>query len=172
MDMNIIRRKVLPAVFFSLFLLFGMTVYIHAEVRMPDVSEPATGNVFINVTGSFSSEAKDKIVNRINEIRLEAYKLGYVTKYTPVTWSSSLEKIAQLRAVEASLLMDHERPSGKEWSKIVYDNHTSDAENLAWNYDGMLKGIEQWYGEIEYYKELKKTGKTAGETAITITGPQ
>ena len=141
----------------------GMALHSWAAVRPADVPTPASGNIFINVEGSFSSETKDTILARVNEIRQEAYDEGYVTQYVPLTWSASLEAVAQLRAVEADLLWDHSRPSGKSWSVISYGNHTSNAENLAWNDSGMMQGIAQWYGEKADYDTYFHGGTPAGQ---------
>ena len=137
----------------AVMLMTVMTLHVWADVRPADVATPASGNVFINVEGSFSSATKDEILTEINRIRKEAFELGYVKKYVPLTWSASLEKVAMLRAVEADLLWDHSRPSGKTWYDIYYENHTSNAENLAWNGSGTMQGIKQWYDEIEEYKK-------------------
>ena len=148
-----VSNKVLRTLFLVLIFMTGMALHSWAAVRPADVPTPASGNIFINVEGSFFSETKDTILARVNEIRQEAYDEGYVTQYVPLTWSASLEAIAQLRSVEADLFMAHDRPSGKSCFTVSYGNHTSNAENLAWNYSGMMAGIEQWYGEKTLYDQ-------------------
>ena len=158
-----VSNQVLRTLFLVLLFMTGIALHSWAAVRPADVPTPASGNIFINVEGSFSSETKDTILARVNEIRQEAYDEGYVTQYVPLTWSASLEAVAQLRAVEADLLWDHSRPSGKSWSVISYGNHTSNAENLAWNDSGMMQGIAQWYGEKADYDTYFHGGTPAGQ---------
>ena len=67
--------------------------------------------------------------------------------YVPLKWSSNLEWIAQLRAAECTVNEGHTRPNGKSCFSINYKHEQSWGENLAWNYSGLMRGIEQWYGE-------------------------
>ncbi len=62
-------------------------------------------------------------------------------------WSSNLEWIAQLRAAECTVYESHTRPNNQSCFSIRHRNEQSWAENLAWNYSGLMAGIEQWYGE-------------------------
>lgn len=128
-------------------------------VRKTDVGTASEGNVLIGVTGKYENVSKDKILKRINEIRKEACKKGYVNPstgkkltekdYVAIKWSSELEWIAQLRAAEATVNENHTRPNGKDPFSVQYKGQQTWAENLAWNYSGLMEGIEQWYGEKE-----------------------
>ncbi len=119
---------------------------------------PAEGNIVMGFSGSYYTESADKILKRLNEIRLEACRQGVrnpatgkpltLADYVPLYWSSDLEAIARLRAAEATVSQAHTRPNGKLCFTAVTTNHKSTtAENLAWNYSGLMQGIEQWYGE-------------------------
>ena len=108
------------------------------------------------VSGKYVSDSKEAIINRINEIRKEAYEEGLVDRYVPIKWSTALEKIAELRSVEASVLLAHSRPNGEsDPFSIVKDNVRSYGENLAWNRSGVLEGIEYFYGEKAAYVKSK-----------------
>ena len=104
------------------------------------------------VSGKYISDSKEAIIKRINEIRKEAYEEGLVDRYVPIKWSTALEKIAEIRSVEASVLLAHSRPNGeRDPFSIVKDNVRSYGENLAWNSTGVLEGIEYFYGEKAAY---------------------
>ena len=72
--------------------------------------------------------------------------------FVPLVWSADLEEIADMRAVEGSIYSEHKRPNNKKWNSVVSSGSiTSRAENLAWNYKGLMEGIEQWYAEKKDY---------------------
>jgi len=115
------------------------------------------GNVVVGLNGSYYTETEDKILNRLNEIRLEACKEGVINPatgkplteadYRPLKWSSDLEAIARIRAAEATLFHAHTRPNGTScFSAVTINGIQSWAENLAWG-NGLMQGIEQWYEE-------------------------
>jgi len=130
-----------------------------SPVRDTDVYYPEYGNTLVMIEGKFILVPKDKILDRINAIRLEACKEGVpdprdtsrkLTKsdYVPLKWSSDLEWLAQTRAAEASLTRVHDRPNGGRFSSITYNGLYSQAEILAWNTGAdTMHGIDQWYGE-------------------------
>lgn len=128
-----------------------------ASVRGADVNKAGNGNLLVGVPGSYERVSKTKILKRINEIRKEACTKGYInpatgrklkpSDYVPMEWSSNLEWIAQLRAAESTINESHTRPNGKSCFSIKRKNEQSWAENLAWNYSGLMHGIEQWYDE-------------------------
>lgn len=128
-----------------------------AAVRPADVKKAGSGNILIGVSGTFEKADKSDILKRINDIRKEACTKGYnnpntgrklkPSDYVPLKWSSNLEWIAQLRAAECTVNEGHTRPNGKSCFSINYKHEQSWGENLAWNYSGLMRGIEQWYGE-------------------------
>lgn len=139
---------------------------------------PADGNVVMGFSGTYYTESADKILKRLNEIRLEACKEGVVNPntgrpltlddYRPLKWSSDLEAIARLRAAEATVSQAHTRPNGTSCFTVTTShNEQSWAENLAWNYSGLMAGIEQWYDEKTDW--VKQTGKTTGHYTSIIS---
>lgn len=141
------------------------------SIRETNVGTAAKGNEILGVSGKFEYVTKEDIINRVNEIRKEACKNGYINPstgeklsdedYIAIKWSSELEWIAQLRAAEATVYESHERPNGEKCFSALYNDKQSWAENLAWNHSGMLQGIEQWYGEKEDW---------AKQNTNTVTG--
>lgn len=131
------------------------------SVRQADVEVASSGNVLLGLDGTFSSAGKAAVLKRVNQIRKEACDQGVPNPddggasnltsadYVPMKWSSDLERIAQTRAAEASVCQDHVRPNGGSCFDVYYPDAAigSYGENLAWNYSGMLDGIEQWYEE-------------------------
>ena len=145
-----------------LLLLFLFITPVEAAdnpVRETDVSTASDGNEIVLLEGTFNYLTKEDILSRINEIRLEACKEGVwdprnpsraltEADYVEIKWSSDLEWIAQTRAAEATVHMDHTRPNDKSWSGVSYNGISSNSENLAWNGTAdILGGINQWYRE-------------------------
>ena len=64
----------------------------------------------ITYTTNVNVTPKEDIINRINEIRYEAFVEGIIDAYVPVIWSSELEAIAFQRAAESSVFWGHTRP--------------------------------------------------------------
>lgn len=147
-----------------------------ASYRQTDVKKPAKGNVLVGVEGTYENVGKDQILKRINEIRKEACDKGYInpsTKkkltpkdYVPIKWSSDLEWIAQIRAAESTVNESHTRPNGTSCFSIVHNGMKSWAENLAWNYSGLMAGIEQWYGEKEDWVNQNSAAVTGHYTSM------
>ena len=118
-----------------------------------------TEKVKVGIKGSYLA-ASQAVLDRINQIRREAYEEGVqdpqnpsrkltMADYVPLKWSSDLEYIARIRSAEASVRKDHLRPCNM-WPESIWapGGTTSYAENLAWNgANDMLYGINQWYGE-------------------------
>ena len=128
-----------------------------------DVNTPAVGNIFIRVDGKYIYEQADKIINRINNIRLEACKEGVVNPnngkkltlkdYKPVKWLNSLERYARLRSAEASVNWSHTRPNYKntfKTSMAKVKNGYHSGENLALGCD-MMTSIDGYYAEKKAY---------------------
>lgn len=131
------------------------------------------------LSGNYYTESADKILKRINEIRYEACKEGLINPqdgktrltledYHPLKWSADMEAIARLRAAEACVARAHTRPNGKSCFTINTENgEQSWAENLAWNWDGLMRGIEQFYEEKKAY--VNKTGGQTGHYTSMIS---
>lgn len=135
------------------------------------VSAVSAGNVIMGFSGSYYTESAEKILNRLNAIRLEACRQGVLNPstgeplteadYVPLYWSAALEAIARQRAAEAAVEQAHTRPNGQScFSVKTLGKEQSWGENLAWNSDGLMKGIEQWYAEKNDW--VKQNGKETG----------
>lgn len=180
------RRKVTRAVlstFLSLALLAGELTAAQAQAAASrtletDVAAPSSATVFAGVYGSYVTEAK-KALSRLNAIRLEACRQGVPNPenpskkltekdYAPLQWSSDLEYMARIRAAEASVYLQHDRPNGKSCFTVKSPHSVAAcAEVLAWNTsDSMMRGIEQWYDEKEDWVKQNDRAVTGHYTSI------
>lgn len=164
---NIWKRT--GALILSAALLMSFPLAAFAAERETTVTEPAEGKVLVAVKGTFTSDEKDAILKRINEIRGEAQG----DKYVEMKWSSDLEWIAQTRAAEASVFESHTRPNGTDWNTVEHGGVKTEAENLAWNAENtqekrsaMMEAIELWYAEKEYVGTSEQAEKAGHYLAL------
>ena len=127
-----------------------------------EVNINSASTSFVGIEGNFLTPDKQAILDRINAIRKEAVAEGIVNSYVPIKWSTALEKTAFSRAAEASVTRNHKRLSNKDiWSAWPSGNFSL-TENLAWNYDGFMTAINQWYEEkADYVKSLSGASVSA-----------
>lgn len=129
-----------------------------------EVTSTSAGTSLVGIEGTFLTPDKQAILDRINAIRKEAADEGLVTSYVPIKWSTALEKTAFVRAAEASITINHTRLSSKNiWSAWPKRNFSL-AENLAWNYDGFMTAINQWYEEKADYVKSRSGASVSGQT--------
>ena len=129
-----------------------------------EVTSASSATTLVGIEGTFLTPDKQAILNRINTIRKEAADEGLVTSYVPIKWSTALEKTAFVRAAEASITINHTRLSSKDiWSAWPTGNFSL-AENLAWNYDGFMTAINQWYEEKADYVKSRSGASVSGQT--------
>lgn len=166
----------------TFFLIFTLSLFqlsetvLAASIRPSDRNKAENGNILVGIPGSFERVSKTKILKRINEIRKEACNKGYInpstgkkltrSDYVPMKWSSNLEWIAQLRAAESAVNESHTRPNGQSCFSIQRKNEQSWAENLAWNYAGLMAGIEQWYNEKNDWVNQNQNAVTGHYTSL------
>ena len=159
------RLRLLLIMTITVLLLACCTLVSFAAtpVREGDVTEASEGNTLVYLKGEFKVVSKDTILAEFNRIRLEACLEGDVPDprdttrmlapedYVPLRWSSELEWIAQTRAAEASMTMQHDRPNGTRCFTCDHDGFKAKAEILAWNnINDTMRGIEQWYEKEKY----------------------
>ena len=129
-----------------------------------EVTSASSGTTLVGIEGTFLTPDKQAILDRINAIRKEAADEGLVTSYVPIKWSTALEKTAFVRAAEASITINHTRLSSKDiWSAWPTGNFSL-AESLAWNYDGFMTAINQWYEEKADYVKSRSGASVSGQT--------
>lgn len=165
------KRLVAYIIAFAIIFSMGMTELspiaeaAQYTILETDVSAPSTGCTMFGVYGTYYVDAQNAL-NRINEIRKEACEAGNVpdprnsnrmltaSDYVPIKWSTDLERIARIRAVEGGLCFGfvgsgHNRLNGKGLSTVKYNGVSTYAEVLAynWNKGNLVSGINQWYDE-------------------------
>lgn len=154
------RIGVISAVTVAGVLALGIVTGVFAgTTRGTDVNEAGNGNTLVLLQGNFQYLAKSKILAEVNKIRKEACdksirdprnetKSLKSSDYVPIRWSGDLEWIAQTRAAEGSLYMEHTRPNGAICFTTKHNGLSSGEEVLAWNGTAdILYGINQWYDE-------------------------
>lgn len=170
------RKLLLIMLLTALMLACGTVVsFASAPVRAGSESEATEGKTLVYLQGEFKVVSKDVILAEFNRIRYEACLEGDVPDprdttrvltpldYVPLKWSSELEWIAQTRAAEASMTMQHDRPNGQSTFTCTHDGFKAKAEILAWNnINSTMRGIEQWY-------EKEKAGWLAQDPTV-MTG--
>lgn len=162
----------------------GTCPTVHAmTVLETDTSTASDGCTMLGIYGSYYSNAKEAL-DKINDIRKEACTAGNVpdprnpermltpSDYSPLKWSSDLERVARIRAAEAGIayhFMDsgHQRLNQKEISDIVYNGHHSSAEDLSYYYNkDMIEGILLWYMEKKDWVNQDYSKTTGHYTSI------
>ena len=134
------------------------------HIMNSEVNINSAGTSLVGIEGNFLTPDKQAILDRINAIRKEAVTEGIVSSYVPIKWSTALEKTAFSRAAEASVTMNRKRLSNKDiWSAWPSGNFSL-AENLAWNYDGFMTAIDQWYEEKADYVKSLSGASISGQT--------
>lgn len=127
------------------------------KILPSEKNSPSNNCHFLLVKGSFYSQMQ-KALDRVNEIREEACREGVkdpqtgkkltMNDYKPYKWSTDLERIARVRAMEGLLCMAHERLNGEKLYSVTFNGLETWGETLAWNYTNqMIPMINQWYDE-------------------------
>ena len=183
------KRKRFGALLLALTLILsliapGTCPTVHAmEVLDTDTSTASDGCTMLGIYGSYYSNAKEAL-DKINDIRKEACTAGNVpdprnpermltpSDYSPLKWSSDLERVARIRAAEAAIayhFMDsgHQRLNQKAISDIVYNGHHSSSEDLSYYYNtDMIDGILSWYMEKKEWVNQDYSKTTGHYTSI------
>jgi len=173
--------KVLSVLLVALILPFSLGVTASADsttdvinaaiasgAHACNVSTPRSGNVFVQLYGTFDATAKDTILNQINGYRLEACQNGYpdprnssrkltMADYVPIKWSHGLEEMAMLRSAEAAYTQYHIKITGETCWGSSYDVGST-GEVIAWS-SGITSAISMWYSE--------KSAWTSGSGSVT-----
>ena len=161
----------------ALMLLAGGTA-VHADpVRQTDTTTAESGNILVGVPGYYEDNNLDKAIERVNEIRLEACKNGYIdpssgekltmSDYVPIRWSGDLEWIAQIRAAEAFVNESHTRPNDKSCFSVSYNKEVwSSAEVLAWGASDIVGAVGMWYEEKNDWVKQNENAVTGHYTSM------
>ncbi len=175
------KRTKLAAIMAAIMLMaFSASTFTEAAtVRDSDKKTASSGTAIIGVNGTYDKPNVSSLLNRINAIRKEACNEGVYCRalgrklsnsdYVAISWDSSLEYIAQVRAAEADVFMSHNRPNETSTFTLRYGDKGSSAEVIAWNYGGILSGIEAWYDEkATYISAPNDTSLNTGHYAAMI----
>lgn len=111
----------------------------------------------INVSGVVTTVEKEEILQRVNQIRLEAYNEGIIDEYVPAKWSMDMEEIALQRAAEVSISFSHTRPNGSSCSSVKASSGETASMEVIASSSSTMNAINMWYSE-------KKNIGGSGET--------
>lgn len=165
------------AVYYVITVLFlsGVSIDVHAQnttVLPCDVSTPAEGNIFVGVEGSYPEMST--ALKKINKVRLQACKEGLINPadkskkltmddYVPLKWSTDLEQVSRLRAVESFVggndNYNHNRLNGSNIYISIPGCVTGEMETLAYEYGEEYKsgkdadGIDLWEWEKGFWED-------------------
>ena len=171
-------KKKITLFFTSLLFMMAFPCIVSAATTFPtDVVSPSSGNMMAGFPGTFSMDS-EAVINRINEIRLEACLEGVknprtgqpLTRkdYVPIKWSSDLEYIAKIRAAESIITMNHVRSNGTSCFAINSPSGVqSFGEVLAWCWGSdVVYPVEMWYREKASW--VNSTGGVTGHYTAMI----
>ncbi len=85
--------------------------------------------------------------------------------YVPAKWSAELERIAEIRAAEASIVMAHLRPNScneESTTMIVNGFGFYAVENLAWSSWTINNAVNVWLSERKAYKNQSTSSSSVG----------
>lgn len=162
----------------AFFVCAGVFLAAGAGARAAEVSEEEKPGDFVTIRVEAQLEKTDReaLLDRINAIRREACEEGVnnpvngipltPADYVPLQWSGELEKIAELRAVESTILQDHIRPDGTECFTAAPEGISYTMETLAWGFESAADAVEGWYSEKSSY--VNADGKPAGHYMALI----
>ena len=152
---------------------------LSAEAEGQTALEEENPLVGIRVEGRLEETDRQLLLERLNEIRMEACREGVqnpvngeplgLQDYVPLEWSAELESIAVQRAVESTILQDHLRPDGTECFTAAPKGVSYTMETLAWGFGSAADAIEGWYSEKAEY--VGETGYPAGHY-IALINPE
>ena len=142
-----------------------------------DVTTASPGKSLVGLHGTYRMDS-DKVINRINEIRMEACRQGVknpstgrpltTADYVPIKWSYELEYIAKIRAAESCISKAHIRTNGDICFELKSPSGLrASGEVLAWcdGYD-VVYPVEMWYEEK--YDWVHSTGNVTGHYTLMI----
>lgn len=130
------------------------------------------GNVLIGVLKQFDNTDRQKILDRITEIRKEAVKLKVLKKedFVVPKWSYESERIAMVRAVEASIGQSAGPHSRLAFNArpITFNGIKGSEGCLAWGCATNIASINLYYTEKENL--LTNNGGVTGHYTNLLTG--
>ena len=178
-DMKKRRISIILTLMIAVVIAAGCITSASAVTRKTNVTKAGRGNTLVLFKGKYQYVPKSKILAKLNKIRKEACNEGIrdprdesrklkKSDYKPLKWSRDLEYIAQIRAAEAAMYMDHIRPNDDLVLFFHKNGVFSCDETLAWNANAdILLGIDQWYNEKkDWVKNNKKDDDTGHYEAL------
>ena len=149
---NRIIHKILPIILQTVLVI---------PVLSPAAVHAASGTYSIQAIGTFETEACRRMLEDINDLRLNdawywdpsnTEKIT-VSGLTPLVYDYGLEQAAMQRAAELAVFYDHARPDGESCFTAFGEEYQYGAvgENIAYGYTNADAVFEGWEQEYEDY---------------------
>ena len=107
------------------------------------------------VVGHFDLEMRQQILNIVNNNR--SYYGGGIPLLTLVNENTTLQKAADIRAIEITYLYSHTRPNGERAIMSLYPFAHTDAENLAEGQTSAEMVCNDWFSSSTHVDNLIST---------------
>lgn len=107
------------------------------------------------VVGHFDLEMRQQILNLVNEQR--AYYGGGQPLLTLVGENTTLQKAADIRAIEITYLYSHTRPNGERAIMSLYPFAHTDAENLAEGQTSAEMVCNDWFSSLTHNQNIVRS---------------
>lgn len=107
------------------------------------------------VVGHFDLEMRQQILNLVNEQR--AYYGGGQPLLTLVGENTTLQKAADIRAIEITYLYSHTRPNGERAIMSLYPFAHTDAENLAEGQTSAEMVCNDWFSSFTHNQNIVRS---------------
>lgn len=111
------------------------------------------------MTGNFNQVEAKKLLNLVNKVRKE-------NGLKEVTWNSSLENSAKIRAKETSSKFDHTRPNGSKYNTTITTSYKTSGENIAAGQSTATEVFNSWMNSEGHKKNILSPNFTQMAVAV------
>lgn len=111
------------------------------------------------VTGNFNQTEAKKLLGLVNKVRKE-------NGLKEVSWNSSLENSAKIRAKETSTKFAHTRPNGSRYNTAINTKYKTSGENIAAGQSSASEVFNSWMNSEGHKKNILSPNFTQMAVAV------
>ena len=111
------------------------------------------------VTGNFNQTEAKKLLGLVNKVRKE-------NGLKEVSWNSSLENSAKIRAKETSTKFAHTRPNGSRYNTAINTKYKTSGENIAAGQSSATEVFNSWMNSEGHKKNILSPNFTQIAVAV------
>lgn len=111
------------------------------------------------VTGNFNQTEAKKLLGLVNKVRKE-------NGLKEVSWNSSLENSAKIRAKETSTKFAHTRPNGSRYNTAINTKYKTSGENIAAGQSSATEVFNSWMNSEGHKKNILSPNFTQMAVAV------